>query len=134
MNNILPTAKCLQTFNNKHDGHCFECNQLWEDTNHVLCCPSKHRETTHTAAFTALQTHFQAQHTPTILTNLICKSMKNWIHQQCITPPQWELPTEPIMNAITIAFNSQKHIGWDQFFCRQISLDWKQAISIYYHE
>ena len=36
MNDILPTAKCLQTFNNKHDGQCFDCNQLWEDTNHVL--------------------------------------------------------------------------------------------------
>ena len=54
MNDILPTAKRLQTFNNKHDGHCFECNQLWEDTNHVLCCPSENRENTRTAAFTAL--------------------------------------------------------------------------------
>ena len=43
MNDLLPMAKQLQTFDNKHDGRCFECNQLWEDTNHVLQCPGKDR-------------------------------------------------------------------------------------------
>jgi hypothetical protein len=36
MNDILPTLCCLQTFDNKTNGHCFDCGQLWEDTNHVL--------------------------------------------------------------------------------------------------
>ena len=134
MNDMLPTAKRLQTINNKHDGCCFDCNQLWEDTNHVLCCPSENRETTRTEAFSVLRTHFQAQHTPTIVTNIICDSMQNWIERRRIAPPQWMTPTEPIMNAITIAFNSQKRIGWDQFLRGRLSLDWKNVISIYYGE
>ena len=28
MHDLLPTAKCLQTFDNCHDGQCFECGQL----------------------------------------------------------------------------------------------------------
>ena len=36
INGIFPTAKQLQMFHNKHVGRCFDCNQLWEDTNHVL--------------------------------------------------------------------------------------------------
>ena len=43
MNDLLPTAKRLQTFNNEHDGRCFECQQLWEDTNHILQCPGEDR-------------------------------------------------------------------------------------------
>ena len=76
MNDILPTAKCLQTFDNKHDGQCFKNQQLWEGTNHILHCPSKAREHTHHEAFNALCAHFQKQHTPSVMTNIICGSMK----------------------------------------------------------
>ena len=59
MNDLLPTAKILQMFDNKHDGRCFECHQLWEDTNHVLCCPSAERDQARTHAFTVLRQHFE---------------------------------------------------------------------------
>jgi hypothetical protein len=36
MNDLLPTLCRLQTFDNRSNGYCFACNQLWEDTNHVL--------------------------------------------------------------------------------------------------
>jgi len=36
MNDLLPTLKRLQTFNNASDGRCFACGMLWEDMNHVL--------------------------------------------------------------------------------------------------
>ena len=56
------------------------------------------------------------QHTPSVMTNLICGSMEHWIHCCQITPPQQDPNVEPILNAISIAFTSQKQIGWDQFF------------------
>ena len=43
MNDMLPTLRRLQTFDNKTDGCCFACGQLWEDTNHVLQCPTEDR-------------------------------------------------------------------------------------------
>ena len=134
MHDLLPTAKHLQTFDNKHDGRCFECHQLWEDTNHVLNCPSDAREQARTQAFTILRQHFQKQHTPNMLTDLICDSMNNWIQRQRIVPPQENTQDEPIMHAITIAFHSQKRIGWDQFFCGRLLTDWNKAIDIYYHD
>jgi hypothetical protein len=43
MNDLLPTAWRLQTFDNTHDGQCFVCGLLWEDTNHVLrFCRDEH--------------------------------------------------------------------------------------------
>ena len=36
MNDLLATNKRLQTIDNRHDGRCFACHQLHEDTNHVL--------------------------------------------------------------------------------------------------
>jgi hypothetical protein len=134
MNDILPTLRCLQTFDNKTDGCCFECGQLWEDTNHVLRCPGDARSQARDAAFNTFRQHLKAQHTPDILANLLCDSMHSWVHRTRITPPTWPTPTEPIMDSITTAFNSQRRIGWDQFFRGRISRAWKDAIRHYYHD
>ena len=135
MNDILPTAKSLQTFDNKHDDHCFKCGQLWEDTNHVLQCLSNAWDKTWTEAFKVLHTHFEKQHTPTVLTNLLCDNMAHWITNWWRIPtPQWPTPEEPIMTAITSAFHSQKNIRWDQFFHGRLSKAWLTVIEIYYQE
>ena len=63
---------------------------------------------------------------------LLCDSMEHWIHHHHITPPLWNPPEELIMTTLTLAFESQKWIGWDQFFRGQLSLDWIKAITIYY--
>jgi hypothetical protein len=36
MHDLLPTARRQQVLDNKHDGRCFVCGLLWEDTNHVI--------------------------------------------------------------------------------------------------
>ena len=59
MHDLLPTAKRLQTFDNRHDGCCFECGQLWEDTNHVIQCPSDAHEQARSDTFQVLHEHFQ---------------------------------------------------------------------------
>ena len=115
MNDLLPMAKRLQTFDNKHDGRCFECNQLWEDTNHVIQCPSNDRSKQQEVAMKEFQEHLKAKHTPTVMTDLICDSIENWIHHRQISLPLW-IHNKPIITALTDAFNSQKKIGWDQFF------------------
>jgi hypothetical protein len=61
MNDLLPTGARLQKFDNKNDGRCFDCNQLWEDTNHVLRCPSDTRHTIRTEAFATFRKHLQQQ-------------------------------------------------------------------------
>jgi hypothetical protein len=39
INDLLPTKRRLATFDNRVvDGRCFACNQLWEDTTHMLTC------------------------------------------------------------------------------------------------
>ena len=68
------------------------------------------------------------------MTNFLCDSMDHWINCHCIVPPQWPLLKELIITALTMAFNSQKQIGWDQFFHGQLLKDWLQAIETYYHE
>ena len=67
-----------------------------------------------------------------MMTELICESMNDWLHPRCIVPPQGHTQDDPIMHALTIAFHSQKRIGWDQFFCGQLSTDWTKVIAIYY--
>ena len=59
--------------------------------------------------------------------------MHSWVHRTRIAPPTWPTPTEPIMDSITMAFNSQRRIGWDQFFRGRISSAWKNAIRHYYN-
>jgi hypothetical protein len=134
MNDLLPTAMRLQTFDNRNDGRCFDCHGLWENTNHVLQCCSPTRLATRTAAFTTFRAHLKTQHTPDILATLLCDNMTTWITRQRPTPPTLHNPDDPILQAITTAFHSQSNIGWDQFFRGRIATDWKTAISTYYHE
>jgi hypothetical protein len=132
MNDILPTLRRLQTFDNTTDGRCFDCGQLWEDTNHVLRCPGDSRSQARDLAFQTFRQHLRTQHTPDILATLLCDSMHSWIHRTRIAPPTWPTPTEPIMESITQAFNSQRRIGWDPFFRGRISRAWSHTIRLYY--
>jgi hypothetical protein len=134
MNDLLPTMKRQQTMDNSIDGRCFECNQLWEDTNHVLRCPCKTRYTARKEAFATFRQHLTKQHTPDIMATLICNSMTSWLERSRISPPTWIPPEEKIMTQLTRAFQSQSKIGWDQFFRGRIAKDWKPAIQSYYHE
>jgi hypothetical protein len=93
MNDMLPTLKRLQTFDNKIDGRCFECGFLWEDTNHVLCCTGEQRSIARTDAIAAFRHHLQQQHTPDIMTDLLCDSITSWLQRTRIHPPTWH-PTE----------------------------------------
>ena len=133
MNNLLPTAKRLQTFDNKHDGRCFECQQLWEDTNHILQCPGEDRSNQRKESMQTFCVQLNAKHTPNVMTNLICDSMENWIHCHQISLPTWT-QNKTLLTALTDAFHSQKRIGWDQFFRGQLSQDWARAIGLYYKE
>jgi hypothetical protein len=134
MNDLLPTLKRQQTMNNTIDGRCFECNQLWEDTNHVIRCPSESRCHARQEALTIFRQHLSKQHTPDIMANLISECMNSWINRTRISPPTWTTPEEPIMTQLTHAFKAQGKIGWDQFFRGRIAKDWKLAIQTYYKE
>ena len=133
MNDLLPTAKRLQTFDNKHDGRCFECQQLWEDTNHILQCPGEDRSNQRQESMQTLCLQLNAKKTPKVMTDLICDSIDNWIHRRQISLPNWH-QHEPFLNTLTDAFNSQKRIGWDQFLRGRMSKDWATAIGLYYKE
>ena len=133
MNDLLPTAKRLQTFDNKHDGRCFECQQLWEDTNHILQCPGKDRSNQRKESMHTLCMQLSAKKTPNVMTDLICDSIDNWIHHCQISLLTWN-QHETFLNTLTNAFNSQKRIGWDQFFHGRLSKDWATAIGLYYKE
>jgi hypothetical protein len=134
MNDLLPTLRRLQTFDNRSDGRCFACNQLWEDTNHVLRCRTEARYTARATAFQVFRLHLQKQHTPDIMANLICGSMHSWIDRTRIIPPTCDHPEEPITTALRQAFTAQRLIGWDQFLRGRIALKWKDVITAYYHE
>ena len=50
----------------------FQMSPIMGDTNHVLHCPSETRDQTQKEAFTVLNAHFEKQHTPSILTDILC--------------------------------------------------------------
>jgi hypothetical protein len=60
--------------------------------------------------------------------------MLSWTHCQCISPPAWIAPLEPIQQHLQQAFTSQRRIGWDQFFRGRLSRDWQAAIASYYRD
>jgi hypothetical protein len=134
MNDLLPTLRRQQTMNNTTDGRCFECQQLWEDTNHILRCPCETRCTARQEAFIIFRQHLKKQHTPDIMATLICNSMTHWLDRSRIPPPTWTPPEEPIQTQLRHAFKSQSKIGWDQFFRGRITKDWKLAIQTFYNE
>jgi hypothetical protein len=115
MNDMLPTHKRLQTFDNKVDGRCFECGYLWEDTNHLLCCSGEHRSIARDTAIEAFQQHLHKQHTPDIMTDLLCNSVTSWLQCTQIQPLTWHPPKDQIETNLSRAFATQQHIGWDQF-------------------
>jgi hypothetical protein len=78
-NNLLPTKRRLSTFEHRVDGCCFACNQLWEDTTHMLECTCDARCTARRAARVAFQQKLTCMHTPDILTHLLCNSMDSWL-------------------------------------------------------
>jgi hypothetical protein len=134
MNDLLPTRCQLQKLDNKTDGRCFACNLLWEDTNHVLCCCSDPRCNARTQAMTTFKQHLIKQHTPDVMMTLLCNSMDSWLNRTRVAPPTWEPPLELIHTNLCRAFESQRHIGWDQFLRGRITLDWRHAIAMYYND
>ena len=104
MNDLLPTRCRLQKLDNKTDGRCFACNLLWEDTNHVLCCRSEPHSLARMNAMATFKQHLIKQHTPDVMTTLICNSMESWLNRTRIAPPAWEPPLEPIHNDLRCAF------------------------------
>jgi hypothetical protein len=86
MNDLLPTLRRQQTFDNTVDGRCFDCGLLWEDTNHVLRCHSDSRDTARATALRTFRAHLQRQHTPDIMATLLCNSMARWLQRECISP------------------------------------------------
>jgi hypothetical protein len=92
INDLLPTKQRLATFDNRVDGRCFTCNELWEDTTHVLTCTCDARCEARKAARTIFQQKLTRMHTPDILTNTICNSMDNWLARRPVLPPAWTGP------------------------------------------
>jgi hypothetical protein len=78
-NDLLSTNFHLQTFDNTKDGRCFECNQLWEITTHVLKCSCEPQQKARQAAQAQFKQKLSKLHTPDIMTNLICNSMDSWL-------------------------------------------------------
>ena len=78
--------------------------------------------------------HLVTQHTPDIMTTLICDSMNNWLQCTQVHPPTWDTPLEPIQHDLRRAFDAQRRIGWDQFFRGRLALAWKTAIATYYRD
>ena len=87
MNDLLPTARRLQTLDNRNDGRCFACGLLWEDTNHVICCNCDARVTARADAFRVFRDHLTRQRTPDIVADLLCHSMQCWISRKRIPKP-----------------------------------------------
>jgi hypothetical protein len=121
INDLLPTKRRLATFDNSVDGRCFACNQLWEDTTHMLTCTCDARCEARKAARTIFQQKLTRMHTPDILNNMICNSMDNWLARRPVRPPAWTGPEEPIKRQIRRACKAQATIGWDQFFRGRIA-------------
>ena len=113
MNDLLPTAKRLQTIDNMMED-VSNANNFGKTPITYSNVPVK-TEATKKEAMQIFCAHLNAKHTPTVMTDLICNSMENWIHRHRISLPTWA-QTEPFLTALTAAFNSQKQIGWDQFF------------------
>jgi hypothetical protein len=134
MHDLLPTARRQQVLNNKHDGRCFVCDLLWEDTNHVIRCNGDSRTLARDEAFDTFRKHLQRQHTPDIMADLICDCMRRWVSRHPITRPTWPSPSEPIHRLLTKAYYAQSRIGWDQFFRGRVALPWKEVIALYYTE
>jgi hypothetical protein len=134
MHDLLPTARRQQVLNNKHNGRCFVCNLLWEDTNHVIRCSGEAHALARTQAFEVFHRHLQLQHTPDIMAHLICDCMQRWVSRHPITRPTWPLPAEPIHRLLTKAYFAQSRIGWDQFFRGCVALPWKDVIAAYYKD
>jgi hypothetical protein len=131
---LFPTKRCLSTFDNRVDGRCFACKQLWEDTTHMLTCTCDARCTARNAARVAFQQKLTRMHTPAdILTHLLCNSMDSWwLTRRPIVIPARNSPEEPIQKQIRQAFTAQSAIGWDQFFRGRIAKAWRIPIGIYY--
>jgi hypothetical protein len=130
-NDLLPTARRLQVFNNRNDGRCFACQRLWEDTTHVLTCPCEARCQARTAARVIFQQQLTRLHTPDILNKLICDSMDSWMARRPVTLPAWNV-REPIQREMRRAFTAQSKIGWDQFLRGRVAKAWQRPIQTYY--
>jgi hypothetical protein len=78
--------------------------------------------------------HLTKEHTPDVMTTLLCTSMESWLNRTRVQPPSWDPPLEPIHTNLRRAFDSQRRIGWDQFLRGRITLDWRHAIATYYNE
>jgi hypothetical protein len=88
-NDLLPTLRRLQSIDNRVDGRCFACRNLWEDTTHVLTCSCTARTASRTTARVHFQQRLSRMHTPDIMNRLICDSMDSWLDRRPVQSPIW---------------------------------------------
>lgn len=131
-NDLLPTRRRLQSIDNRVDGRCFACNNLWEDTTHVLTCSCSARTASRTTARATFQQRLSRMHTPDIMNKLICDSMDSWLARRPVLPPTWPRQSDTIQRQLRLAFEAQSRIGWDQFFRGRIAKAWMIPIGTYY--
>ena len=131
---LLPTKRRIQTLDNREDGRCFACQQLWEDTTHVLTCSCEARRAARTLALASFKQKLSKQHTPDLMNNVICDSMTSWYERRPVLPPAWNGTEDPFQRLLRAAFKAQTKIGWDQFFRGRIAKAWKRPIAMYYKE
>jgi hypothetical protein len=128
-NDLLPTNRRLQTFDNKKDGRCFASNQT---TTHVITCSCDPRKSARQVALAQFKQKLSRLHTPNIMTNLICNSMNSWLSRRPVQLHTWHGPQEPIHAQLRRAFRAQAQIRWDQFFRGRIAKAWQRPIAEYY--
>jgi hypothetical protein len=122
-NDLLPTRRHLQTIDT--------CQNLWEDTTHVLTCSCRACTTARTQARASFQQKLSCMHTLNIMNKIICASMDSWLDQRPVVAPLRTGPEEPIQCQLRSAFHAQCQIGWDQFFRGHMAKAWILPIGTY---
>jgi hypothetical protein len=137
MVNWTPTGHHLANIDNSNDRRCFACQNLKEDVDHVLRCPSDPRNAAREKAFTELASHFSRYYTPAPMAKLITDVLRRWFDGS--PPIALHLPTDDestaeLHAAINKAYDHQREIGWGHFLRGRLSSQWRHPIALYYKE
>ena len=113
---------------------CSRCTQHPETHNHVL--RFEHAQQIRLQLWNKVTTVLTTDlMTPTQLQDALEFGIHSW--QEGDTDIHWPFPfpsgSDPIDNAIFIAFHYQTNIGWSQALCGHLSSQWGQTMALFMH-
>ena len=120
-----------QRSNRRIDHRCSRCGQVNKNWDHTFKFSNIENDIFTQVQLHTLRDHMTQSQMAPIMVTFIIQGIMNWLEDSNISPFIDPPPNDTFYHHLLCAYELQTLIGWDQFLCGRLSLEWAIAHDIY---